>query len=51
MAINRPLLLRYRPDCVVFLDIDPQLGYERSFDPLGDKHEKNPLPFFYRLQE
>jgi thymidylate kinase len=51
LAINRPLLLQYKPDCIVLLDIDPAVGHARTFDAAGDKHEKNPLSFFVRLQE
>lgn len=50
LDVNRPILLEYFPDCILFLDIDPEVGISRTFDATGDKHERNPLSFFNDLR-
>ena len=39
MDINRIAIDNIFPDKIFFLDLDPKVGLERSFDQHGDKFE------------
>ena len=39
------------PDQILFLDVDPTVGLERSFDKKGDKFEQENVAFFKRVRE
>lgn len=50
LEINTPAVPIF-PDIILFIDLDPELGLQRSFDRNGDKFEKENKEFFKKIQQ
>ena len=50
MKINEIAIQNISPDYVLFLDLEIKTGMKRSFDPEGDKFEKENFTFFKTIE-
>ncbi|MBT3721413.1 dTMP kinase [archaeon] len=49
--INKTATKGFEPDIILFLKLDPKIGLSRTFDQGGDKHEKESVEFFEKIEQ
>jgi dTMP kinase len=51
LDINKTAVADFQPNLILFLKLDPAIGLSRSFDKKGDKHEKEGVEFFRKIEK
>ena len=51
LEINKSAISGFQPDFILFLQLDPEIGLSRTFDKEGDKHEKQGVEFFRKIEK
>lgn len=51
LEINKTAISEFEPDLILFLQLSPEIGLSRTFDKDGDKHEKQGIEFFKKIEE
>lgn len=51
LEINKTAVSEFKPDLILFLKLDPAIGLSRTFDKDGDKHEKQGVEFFRKIEQ
>ena len=51
LKVNESAIEGFIPDIIIEIDLDPEIGLQRTFDKTGDKFESMPVEFFRKCIE